>query len=117
MIGAWTVIMVQTIIVAGWTGVNLSVGKNGVDPFPFISLNLFFSFQAADTAPAIMMSRKREADRYRAEIALNVNMQAGLEMYALHDKIDYLDGDSVNSLNVQLRQMSRRREDIRLNMR
>ncbi|CRL43939.1 hypothetical protein SGGMMB4_00701 [Sodalis glossinidius str. 'morsitans'] len=49
------------------------------------------------TAPAIMMSQKREGevDRYRAEIASNVNVKSDLEMYALHDKIDYLEGDIV----------------------
>ncbi len=32
-------------------------------------------------------------DRYRVEIASNVNVKSDLKMYAPHDKIDYLDGD------------------------
>ncbi|QWA11944.1 DUF1003 domain-containing protein [Sodalis ligni] len=61
-----------------------------------------------------MMSQKREGevDRYRAEIASNVNVKTDLEMYALHDKIDYLEGDIVNSLKEQLAHISRQLEEL-----
>ncbi|MGL9724217.1 DUF1003 domain-containing protein [Sodalis sp. (in: enterobacteria)] len=115
VIGTWTFIIIQTIIIIGWTSYNLLMGKSGFDPYPFILLNLFLSFQAAYTAPAIMMSQKREGevDRYRAEIASNVNVKSDLEMYALHDKIDYLEGDIVTSIKEQLADISRQLEDIK----
>jgi uncharacterized membrane protein len=42
---------------------------NHWDPYPFILLNLMLSFQAAYTAPIIMMSQNRQStiDRDRAE--------------------------------------------------
>lgn len=115
VIGTWTFIIIQTIIIIGWTGYNLLMGKSGFDPYPFILLNLFLSFQAAYTAPAIMMSQKREGevDHYRAEIASNVNVKSNLEMYAQHDKIDYLEGDIVTSIKEQLADISRQLEDIK----
>ncbi|WP_084790144.1 DUF1003 domain-containing protein [Candidatus Sodalis sp. SoCistrobi] len=115
VIGTWTFIIIQTIIIIGWTSYNLLIGKSGFDPYPFILLNLFLSFQAAYTAPAIMMSQKREGevDRYRAEIASNVNVKSDLEMYALHDKIDYLEGDIVTSIKEQLADISRQLEEIK----
>ncbi|WP_406705811.1 DUF1003 domain-containing protein [Sodalis sp.] len=115
VIGTWTFIIIQIIIIISWTSYNLLMGKSGFDPYPFILLNLFLSFQAAYTAPAIMMSQKREGevDRYRAEIASNVNVKSDLEMYALHDKIDYLEGDIVTSIKEQLADISRQLEDIK----
>lgn len=119
IIGTWTFIITQTVIIVFWTGYNLTMGKSGFDPYPFILLNLFLSFQAAYTAPAIMMSQKREGevDRYRAEIASNVNVKSDLEMYALHDKIDYLEGELVTSLKEQLAQISKQLEEITLTYR
>ncbi|CRL43938.1 hypothetical protein SGGMMB4_00700 [Sodalis glossinidius str. 'morsitans'] len=43
VIGTWTFIIIQTIII-GWTSYNLLMGKSGFDPYPFILLNLFLSF-------------------------------------------------------------------------
>lgn len=42
VIGTWTFIIIQTIIIIGWTSYNLLMGKSGFDPYPFILLNLFF---------------------------------------------------------------------------
>ncbi|TCV98915.1 DUF1003 domain-containing protein [Biostraticola tofi] len=115
IIGTWTFIIIQTIIILGWTGYNLLIGKNGFDPYPFILLNLFLSFQAAYTAPAIMMSQKRkgEVDHYRAEIASNVNVKADLEIYALHDKIGHLEGDVVSAIKQQLVIISQQLEELK----
>jgi uncharacterized membrane protein len=37
------------------------------DPYPFILMNLVLSLQAAYTAPVILMSQNREAERDRIE--------------------------------------------------
>jgi uncharacterized membrane protein len=91
-IATWTFILIQTAIIIGWTVYNVVIKKAGFDPYPFVLLNLFLSFQAAYTAPAIMMSQKRQNinDRNRAEIESNVNVKADLEITALHEKIDTL---------------------------
>jgi uncharacterized membrane protein len=59
---------------------------------PFILLNLLLSFQAAYTAPVIMMSQNRQAavDRERAMSDYDINLKAALEIKALHQKIDAL---------------------------
>ncbi len=38
------------------------------DPYPFILLNLAFSTQAAYAAPLILLAQNRQADRERAEV-------------------------------------------------
>lgn len=62
------------------------------DPYPFILLNLVLSFQAAYTAPIIMMSQNRqsEIDRRHAEHDYRINVKAELEIELLHNKIDAL---------------------------
>jgi uncharacterized membrane protein len=45
---------------------------NHWDPYPFIFLNLALSFQAAYTAPIILMSENRELDRERKKTAIDL---------------------------------------------
>ncbi|EEZ4447096.1 DUF1003 domain-containing protein [Escherichia coli] len=61
--------------------VNLLVRKSSFDPFLLILLNLFLSFQSAYTAPAIMMSQKRQVrnDQLRNEMESNIDVKANLE--------------------------------------
>jgi uncharacterized membrane protein len=51
-------------------------------------LNLTLSFQAAYTAPVLMMSQNRQAeiDRRKAEIDHRINIKAELEIEQLHEK-------------------------------
>jgi uncharacterized membrane protein len=53
---------------------------------------LLLSFQAAYTAPAIMMSQNRqsELDRRHAQNDYEINVKAELEIEMLHEKIDIL---------------------------
>lgn len=50
------------------------------------------SFQAAYTAPIIMMSQNRQAnvDRLKAEQDYHVNLKTELEIELLHQKVDLL---------------------------
>jgi uncharacterized membrane protein len=50
------------------------------------------SFQAAYTAPAIMMSQNRqsELDRRHAQNDYEINVKAELEIELLHEKIDLM---------------------------
>ena len=76
----------------GWITYN-SVNQTTVwDPYPYILLNLMLSFQAAYTAPAIMMSQNRlsEIDRQQANNDFEVNVKAELEIELLHQKIDLM---------------------------
>jgi uncharacterized membrane protein len=55
-------LVVQTLIVLIWVGLNLS-GVTSFDVYPFILLNLAFSLQSAYAAPLILLAQTRQADR------------------------------------------------------
>jgi uncharacterized membrane protein len=63
--GTPTFLVVQTLIVAVWIGVNVA-GLAKFDLYPFILLNLAFSLQAAYAAPLILLAQTRQADRDKA---------------------------------------------------
>ncbi|WP_424810604.1 DUF1003 domain-containing protein [Roseococcus sp. YIM B11640] len=89
-VGSWRFILIQSGLLLLWIAVNVVGYFGGWDPYPFILLNLALSFQAAYTAPIIMMSQNRQAkrDREEAECDYRVNEKAELEIEALHAKID-----------------------------
>ncbi|MGE3302514.1 MAG: DUF1003 domain-containing protein [Hyphomonadaceae bacterium] len=89
--GSWKFIIVQSAVLISWIVWNEISGQK-FDPYPFILLNLALSFQAAYSAPIIMMSQNRQADvdRRRAIEDFEVNRKAELEIETLHEKIDLL---------------------------
>lgn len=103
-IATWKFIIFQTGIIIGWTSYNIIIKKSAFDPFPFILLNLFLSFQSAYTAPAIMMNQKRQArnDQIRNEMESDVNVKADLEITRLHEKIDEISSDDLAELKNQI---------------
>lgn len=92
IVGSWRFILIQTALLAIWIALNATAYVARWDPYPFILLNLVLSFQAAYTAPIIMMSQNRlsEVDRRHAESDYRINVKAELEIEALHAKIDLL---------------------------
>ena len=90
--GSWTFIIIQSVILAFWIGLNITAYVQQWDPYPFILLNLALSFQAAYAAPVIMMSqnRQQDIDRESAEHDYQINIKAELEIELLHQKIDQL---------------------------
>ena len=91
-VGSWRFILIQSALLAIWIALNATAYVARWDPYPFILLNLVLSFQAAYTAPIIMMSQNRlsEVDRRNAETDYRINVKAELEIEALHAKIDAL---------------------------
>jgi uncharacterized membrane protein len=91
-VGSWYFILIQSALLVAWLIGNAIAGAQAWDPYPFILLNLLLSFQAAYTAPVIMMSQNRlsEIDRRHAEEDYRVNVKAELEIELLHQKIDLL---------------------------
>jgi len=89
--GSWTFIGLFALILAIWMAVNLRTAKP-FDPFPFILLNLVLSTVAALQAPVIMMSQNRQADKDRidAQNDYRVNLNAEMQILALHGKMDEL---------------------------
>ncbi|CAH0210500.1 DUF1003 domain-containing protein [Roseomonas sp. CECT 9278] len=91
-VGSWRFIVVQSGLLGAWIIGNALVGSGAWDPYPFILLNLMLSFQAAYTAPIIMMSQNRSSDldRDRATADYQVNIRAEAEIALLHEKVDLL---------------------------
>ncbi len=91
-VGSWRFIIIQSVLLVIWMVINVIGFVQAWDPYPFILLNLVLSFQAAYTAPIIMMSQNRQSgiDRQAAQNDYDVNLKAELEIELLHQKIDLL---------------------------
>lgn len=107
-VGSWRFIVTQSILLLGWLIWNATAPRP-LDPFPFILLNLMLSFQAAYTAPIIMMSQNRQEniDRQRAILDFEVNQKAELEIELLHRKIDLLKEQEIAQLAAALDRLTR----------
>jgi uncharacterized membrane protein len=88
--GSWNFLIVQSIILTLWIVFNILAFINHWDPYPFILLNLFLSLQAAYTAPIIMMSQNRQAERDRLEAHndYNVNLKAEEEVRLILEHLE-----------------------------
>lgn len=105
--GSWKFIIVQTILVALWMGLNLVAFVQHWDVYPFILLNLLFSTQAAYAAPIIMMSQNRqnERDRVQAQADYQTNIDAKLEIEALAAKLNSIEVEKLDKIMRMLEDM------------
>jgi uncharacterized membrane protein len=92
IVGSWRFIMIQSALLALWIVLNAVAWGLHWDPYPFILLNLVLSFQAAFTAPIIMMAQNRQSDidRHRAQLDYDVNCRAETDIASIHEKLDLL---------------------------
>ena len=113
-VGSWRFIIFQSTAIVLWIAGNAMTGSGAWDPFPFILLNLLLSFQAAYTAPAIMMSQNRlvRAGWRHAETDYEINVKAELEIELLHEKIDLLKERELLALTDAVRALTRRIEGL-----
>lgn len=90
IVGSWKFLIIQTTLLCIWITLNIVGYIEHWDPYPFILLNLVLSFQAAYTAPVIMMSQNRQSaiDRQKLEYYYKVNLKEELEIELLHHKLD-----------------------------
>jgi uncharacterized membrane protein len=105
--GSWTFIIIQTILVILWMGLNFVGFIYHWDVYPFILLNLVFSTQAAYAAPIIMMAQNRqnERDRIQAQNDYQTNVDAKLEIEALSKKLNSLEVDKLDKIIKLLEEM------------
>jgi uncharacterized membrane protein len=94
-VGSWRFILIQSFLLGCWLFANSylafheyqAYGFNfkSWDPYPFILLNLMLSFQAAYTAPFILMSQNRQADKDRiaAEHDYHINISSEARVRAI----------------------------------
>ena len=105
--GSWRFIIIQTVLVILWMGLNLVGFIYHWDVYPFILLNLLFSTQAAYAAPIIMMSQNRQNDRDRlhAEEDYKTNVDAKKEIEALSIILKTMEVEKLDKIITMLEEM------------
>ena len=90
LVGSWRFIIVQSVLLVIWVILNVSGWVFKWDPYPFILMNLVLSTQAAFTAPIIMMSQNRQADKDRLESHhdYEVNLKSEQEIRAILEQLE-----------------------------
>ena len=90
IVGSWPFIIVQSILLILWIILNVAAVIHHWAPYPFILMNLVLSMQAAYTAPVIMMSQNRQADRDRLEAHNDyvINQKAEEEIRAVMNHLE-----------------------------
>jgi len=93
-IGSWRFIIIQSTILTIWLIVNI-LGLCHFDPYPFILLNLFLSFEAAYATPLILMSSTRQSEKDRAHLLHDVELDQNAYnlMLQLHEVLIQLKDD------------------------
>ena len=64
-VGSWRFIIISNALVLLWVLINVTVALLRWDPYPFILLNLVFSWQAFNTGPILQKTQNRQAARDR----------------------------------------------------
>jgi uncharacterized membrane protein len=107
--GSWRFIILQTIMVVLWMGLNIVGFCYHWDIYPFILLNLLFSTQAAYAAPIIMMSQNRqnERDRLHAQADYQTNIDAKLEIEELSKKLNSIEVDKLDKIIKMLEELKK----------
>ena len=97
-IGSWRFIIIQSTILIFWIIFNVDHLLN-FDPYPFILLNLFLSFEAAYATPLILMSANRQAARDRVHLLkdLEINEEDHIIIKDLKKILDSLQDDMILS--------------------
>ncbi len=106
--GSWRFIISFGLVLTAYTAVNVMLGRQAWDPYPFILLNLFLSMLASIQAPVIMMSQNRQdaKDRVRGELDYAVNRRAESEIQGLARKLNLL-GEKLEDVEDLVRAIQR----------
>ncbi|HLO84711.1 MAG TPA: DUF1003 domain-containing protein [Nostocaceae cyanobacterium] len=117
-VGSWGFLIGQSVILAGWVGLNSMPGVPHWDESPFMMLNLVFSFASAYTAPVVLMSQNRQSDtdRRNAEIDHQVNLRAGRNIELLHEKLDELHTQQLNELTQIVKEQQRVLNELKVTL-
>lgn len=109
--GSWRFIIIQSVFVVIWMGLNVIGYISHWDPYPFILLNLIFSTQAAYAAPVIMMSQNRQSQRDRVQAAedYQTNFEAKEEIEAIQLQIKTLEVEKLDKIIHMLEELKKTR--------
>jgi len=108
--GSWRFIIIQTVFVLLWMGINVVGYINHWDPYPYILLNLVFSTQAAYAAPIIMMAQNRqnERDRAQANDDFKTNIEAKKEIEQLQIRLNAIETEKLDKILAMLEEMDKK---------
>ena len=108
--GSWRFIIMQTILVILWMGLNVVGFIYRWDVYPFILLNLVFSTQAAYAAPIIMMAQNRqnERDRMHAEADYQTNLDSKLEIEAIQKQLNKIETDKLDKILKMIEELKKK---------
>ncbi|MFA4817535.1 MAG: DUF1003 domain-containing protein [Parcubacteria group bacterium] len=98
-IGSWKFILLQSGLLFCWITLN-ALGILTWDSHPFIFLTLLLGIQAAYSAPIILMSQNRtaERDRYKAEIDLATDRLAEREIKQIHEHLEKIEDEKLRRI-------------------
>ena len=107
--GSWRFIIIQSLIVVVWMGLNILGFVQHWDAYPFILLNLLFSTQAAYAAPIIMMAQNRQNDRDRSQAHADyqTNIEAKEEIEALQLQLAKLETEKLDKIIIMLEELKK----------
>lgn len=103
-IGTWYFVSLLSIVTALWIGWNVHAPKTKrFDPYPFVALNLCYSFLAGYTAPILLMSssRQSEVDRERMMENLELERQDNKHLHAMMHRIISLEQDIEDAMKLR----------------
>jgi uncharacterized membrane protein len=108
--GSWRFIIIQTVIVVVWMGLNVVGFVYHWDAYPYILLNLLFSTQAAYAAPIIMMAQNRQnqRDRAQADEDFRTNVEAKKEIEELQIRLNNIEIDKLDKIITMLEKMDKK---------
>ncbi len=116
VVGSWTFVVLQLILIAGWLVANVVAYAAHWDPYPFQVLNLVMSLEAALWVSVVLMSLNRLADRerLRAQHEYEIDVKAEEEMRMVMHHLEVQDEVLLQILHRldrsdrELRRMARR---------
>lgn len=91
--GSWEFIAFLVIFITGWVAVNIYEIIEGLDPYPFVFLNLILAIITSILTPVILMSQNRtsQRDRIRAEYDYALNRKSEREIQEIKKIISKID--------------------------
>lgn len=100
VVGSWKFLIIQSVLLSVWIILNVIAWIQHWDPYPFILLNLALSFQAAFTAPIILMSANRttERDRKKAALDLATDRKAEREIEEIQVQLKRIEGEKLDKI-------------------
>lgn len=100
VVGSWKFLIIQSTLLLIWIALNVIAFVQHWDPYPFILLNLALSFQAAFTAPIILMSANRttERDRKKAAFDLATDRKAEREIEEIQTQLKRIEGEKLDKI-------------------